>query len=492
MPLDAATLDAARWLVSYRQRRGDNDDEEGQGLLQRLHDADQTRRVAMFEHQTARREQRASDNHKKKLDRHAFQILLAACHDAETAAHQEWKRMLYRLPNYVDTEIIASYPPWLDEASSFQKKKKKPKAVDHNLPYQLGLYHRVTFTTTAWSARGYELCQALSQYLMAHATATSTSQYATVWTLPSVLPLPDEPHGACLYGDRLADSSHTVLVSPSWMTLVSSKDILAGKSFLDRQLPRHYLLTGPVVGPDGAVPTESNPWRDHLATDTYLHVLVVTGPSLTADSRPMQLDLLQQWQTTLAALLPTTTTSNHYGWHTVGVPPAQLEPYESSRMVLQVTDDKTKSTTTLVSVSNLESYASLGVRHGTTKEPLHMVLVQVAPVSVLVHVMVEFGGGASAATTNDDTTFTVPSCLSVADRVWHVQRKVVVGKGGKRTVQSISQPLSSPDEKPSSLVLSKQQIQQSIMNAGMVKPTKEQILGEALTCPFGFLPFYEK
>lgn len=527
MPLDLNSLDVPRWLASYSQRQyftnADNCNdaiEEGtklqaqqgqaQALMQALQDADTQRKASMVQHQNERRKKRQEARQQQsKIDRQLWQERIAIFKTKEQQAQQAFQQILETLPNYVDHEIINEYPTLTTNTPSSTLKVPSSLVMDHNPAYEMAVYERIHDKTVVWSRRGTMLCHALAQHIIHNINLHDKN--VSEWEMPHNMAWEHDTR-ALSFASTNTTTDEDSTMAQSWEVLAASSAV-ANQSLLDRQLPRLHILRGHRNNNPNQQDTWSDrhvfmshvqqrPWFQLLATDQYINVLVVAGPNLT-DSRPLQIRLVRQYQDTLQKLLPT-TQRGETKWTTVAAAAQNLLPYESSRLLLQAAsnnrNDKGKRQSakqiyyTLVSVSNLESYVSLQLRHSTTNEPLHILLVKFAPMAIILDWMVS-----ETAWENKQTVFRVPPCLSP----WvpteeggqiSVQRKVVLGKNGKRSIQTVkSQSKTRVEKLVSGATSIRKQTQRFLpwdVTSGTV--TEEQIRGEALTCPFGFLPLHKK
>jgi hypothetical protein len=401
--------------------------------------------------------------------------------------------------------------------------------LDDNPLYELQLYERWTPDRVVWTHQGRQLQRAVLEYLTAASVThgkTETLVDAHIWELPSTLPLSMDVvrrFGGEGNMEESGESSHRQtpdaaslqIDAPSWMALLEQN--LAQHSLTDKQLPVVHVLTGPIVAdatPRAEGLSQRSAWYRALASDMYLTCVVVTGPSLVADSRPLQHTLAQQWQSTLAALYtdhPSSTRTIQ-----INVTPAQdLHAYESSRLVLCVVDKHKSSQHTaddrdnipLVSIANLESYGSRSLKHQATHEALHVLLVQVAPLSVLLDGLVR----ATASTvypqeTDEVTVWKVPTVVHAYTTVqmYPIVRRMVLNKKGRRTLQMVERTqaerkttdpnttrattTTTTHETPAAATATSRL---RVLSNGVPSPSRQQIQAEALASPYEFLPFYK-
>lgn len=470
----------------------------------------------MAEHQQARRQRKQSTKQHQqqkdgKIERQVWQQRIAVLKATEEQTQKAFREMLKDLPNYVDDKIIQDFPV-VEKSKKASPILKIPSnlAIDHNPMYEMTLYERISDSAVAWTQQGTILSHALSQYILEsfHAKYSNLS----VWEIPHVMPL-DNPNQQ----QFATDDTHT---SNSWAVLASSTNI-SSQPFLDRQLPCFHLLKGPTninTNNNGTwkdthimynVHQENVAWYKQLVTDQYISILAIAGPNLSVDSRPLQVELVQQCHSIFRQLLlpesgRLSCIENEVSWKTVAVAAQDLQPYESSCLLLQVTpsnpsNEENKQTgkqrcKTLVSVSNLESYASSQLKHGNTKETLHVVLIQFAPMALILDWMVRAKGW-------DDSTlsFRVPPCLipwTAAQESEEIcfRRKILLGKNGKRSLKAMPTPEQTREKKADDVSVAVKQKTNTIVprEATSGRVTREQIWGETLSSPFGFLPFHNR
>jgi hypothetical protein len=308
------------------------------------------------------------------------------------------------------------------------------------------------------------------------------------------------------------------------------EETLAQQSFTDKQLPVLHVLTGPIDVANKATSPEKElrlpAWYHALASDSYLTCVVVTGPSLVADSRRLQHEIAQQWQAILSALYkpdhPSSSSSSTRAIQIEAMPAPDLQAYESSRLVLRVgnphNNHSDQHTTTygrddsrpLVSIANLESYGSRSLKHQATHEALHVLLVQVAPLSVLLDGLVRATSPPPSSTghpppeTNQaSTTWKIPTVLLAYTtvRAYPIVRRMVRNKKGRRTVQIVQRAVAFEKKTADLNATATTTIaadgaapratasRNRILSNGLSAPSRHEMQAEALTVPFDFFPF---
>lgn len=242
-------------------------------------------------------------------------------------------------------------------------------------------------------------------------------------------------------------------------------------------------------------------WHQRLAVQEQLQILAVTGPSLEADSRPLQRRIMERVRDLFEQLLKNDSddeddddnNDNNDSSSTAAavriraVPAAELLPMESSRLVVQgFLPPLFEKPVCLAYLSNLQDYCTGSeLRHGTTKEALHVLHGMICSAAETMEWMCQ-----NRAT---PLSISVPRVLACAlERIVYTRTVVVSHKNGKRLVRDIvvaagdshddtndvtNKPEAPPEETQSGA--------QQLTNLSVTR-----IRAEALSSPFGFLPFY--
>ena len=331
--------------------------------------------------------------------------------------------------------------------------------------------------------------------------------------------------------------SDSSLCGSHWETVLQS---LEGTTLYDRVLPQcHFLYsascrmsqcfpcsTSPAMPPKHTAKQKKqqqqqpHEWLECLESP-HVEGLFLTGPSLSADSRPLQVQWMEWLQSFYTNLIVTSTTQDmdpsSQCMQVIAVPPSQLEAFEASRLVLVGTLPHSKQTIELAYLSNLLDYCSLDIRHGNSpqasvqqttaknhngddKVPIHRNHKVVTKTAASVHVVRGVLCRSANAMAwmlawnyhhdpNQNTAHVVlPQSIQqhlfrTPPKIPIVRRKRVNGKG-KTIVEHVSVTKSpNPTTKGAQPRVDKLVVPNQRL-------TKDQIRAEALSCPFFFLPFY--
>jgi len=258
------------------------------------------------------------------------------------------------------------------------------------------------------------------------------------------------------------------------------------------------------------------PWFEAIESD-QVEVLFLTGPSLSVDSRPLQLHWIQLLQNFFQSLI-VNQQSPYAGFNldnlfcVEALPPSQLDAEESSRVVLfgklpAGTNDKIE----LACLSNLLDYISPDIRHGNSTMRTTKNNKSAATITASVHVVsgilcthsktlawiTAWNASVAKESENQPSGVVLPESLhnddslSLASRktpqsaasqpqtIIPYVRRIRVNAKGKKTVETLSQGKESSQQKD-----------HTKRSTGLPQPSREQILMEAQSCPFFFLPMY--
>lgn len=437
----------------------------------------------------------------KERDAYKFQVrkgliteksTLKKLEDRLTVSQTTVQELLWRLPNWVDFDILQEYadsPPNEYHVTRYKCGDNEQSKFSQDPLFCAQCFEELG-NTAALVGSGIQFASATNQYIVnsLQTFLGDLSKDVSHWNLPSSLELLTTHQYHDLWGccgtskckacpSHVAESTKPQLLSvPSWFTLLRNQN----GTYWDRQLPKTSLLFCTTLNNDDQVDKrevatrlgKKEPWYQRLAVQEKIQFLVVTGPSLHADSRPLQrriikclLDLFQQL---LENEAPTTIRVR-------AIHPAALMPMESSRLIVEGYLPPEKPVC-LAYLSNLRDYCTgHDLRHGTTKESLHVLQGTICSTAGTM----EWIGRNRA----DPSSFTLPRVLvhaALPERLLYT-RKVVVNKKGKRFVKTIA--VSFDD--------GKRNVEGHCDAVGLpVQPTVEQIQAEALSSPFIFLPFH--
>ena len=254
-------------------------------------------------------------------------------------------------------------------------------------------------------------------------------------TSPSCVPVEDyHAMRGCIGEGCLACGRTVVDAAPFWMPLLQQS-----AKYFDKQLPKVALYH-----------ERGGSWEDET-----LQVVAIVGPSLSADSRPFQQQWMQRLQTLYQALAPTATLA----LRTV----SSLAFHESSR--IELVSKLGSETVVLASLSNLQDYASVYLKHGSSKGRPHVLIGKVCTWKTTMDWMLQFAAL--------DDNIVLPRALGGTEEIPYIRRIVRAARGGRKRVEALPQP---PNDR---------------ITADLpLQPTPDHIRHEALSSPFDFLPFY--
>ena len=317
--------------------------------------------------------------------------------------------------------------------------------------------------------------------------------------------------------------------TPGWQMILHS---LKGETMYDRSLPQCHFFYGKkgdaLLAQQSTSTAKSKKkksklaWLDDIESNA-VEVLILTGPSLSVDSRPLQLQWLHNVIEFYASLLHGTTGNDNSNLHNMNdlfdvyiVPPDQLKSCESSKIILygklpQVSDtSKSKQSSSndsriaLASLSNLQEYESGDIRHGNSTlrsgHNQYNTATLTAAVQVIQGTLCRTANTVAwmAAWNAQSRGLVLPPSLakmykktgpvdpSVSVSTHHATipyvRRVRTNAKGKRSVENFdvtNQAKKKGNKKECGTRL-----------GAVAQPSVEQIRMERLTCPFFFLPFH--
>jgi len=326
----------------------------------------------------------------------------------------------------------------------------------------------------------------------------------------------------------------------TWKALLQAQH---GSTLWDRQLPQIHLLqctttddaprvlenhqqetTTHITHQRSNKKQQRTPWFHKLQPAKQIQILALTGPSLAADSRPLQRQLMEQVLDLYQQLASSTATTTHGDVKQSlvrirAVPAQELLPMESSRLVVEgwtattanATNNKrtkrqeSSSPVCLASLSNLQDYCTndtkhCKIRHGT-KENLHVLQGTLCRVGEVMEWLCQTHATAAGVE--------LPRPLRVGKQqqleqqlsfnkssqqpqlLPYTKKVITSAKGGKRIVVEVPFSPTTTAPSPSSSSLSEQQ-KKTTSDANNNNPTTMRIHTEALSSPFNFLPFYHR
>lgn len=368
----------------------------------------------------------------------------------------------------------------------------------------------------------------------------AASDYHDQWGCPS-----NDPCAACRRGteasittatDASAIAAATVAV-PSWITLLSRLRQQESGVYWDRQLPKVFLLSCTSTAAGGGSSSSDHcvdkndraaatgrgrgkkseasaarAWPERLAVRERLRFVALTGPSLAADSRPLQGRIADRVRALYLALLrerPDGADDEDGGGsgnraaavRIRALAASELRPMEASRLVVEGYVAADRPPVGLACIANLLDYGTRQAwRHGATKEGLHVLRGTVCDAAATM----EWLAAVAAAdhTTTARTGLALPRALGLGDRRLPYTRRVVVSQHGKRLVEDVVVVVNDGDDDDNTtngdravVVVPRPPPPPPLPDRRgdarpTAPPTPERIRAEARSSPFGFLPFY--
>jgi hypothetical protein len=378
------------------------------------------------------------------------------------------KRALQRLANFVDEVLLQEFQKTVPNHPT------QPRDIPRDPFYCVMGYD--DWTTHAVLTRlGLDLAGELQRYILSSLNSTLRSE--TVFELPDSFAVSQDRHRD-VYGyehdrmDRYPKDLPVDVNTPSWVTMLDLHH--KGKTYWDRQLPLINILsvtgtkpfTPLTVREDKGKPRTKTSWYQQLTVSNSIQLVAITGASLESDSRPLQKEIMQKVQVLYQSLAPESARM-----HVRASPVSELSFNESSRLVLESFVGKEKRALCLASVSNMHHYTSSEIRHGSTGQRVHVLVAHISSIPATLEWIFQHG-----ATTSEVNIPKVLQSTTIPGTIPY-RRKVTLSKSGRRIVQDIASPA---------------------VNVGHVAqppfgmPTIDEIRAEALSSPFGFLPFYSK
>ena len=508
---------------------------------------------------------------------------------------------LCQLPNYVDIDIspddhdfftkdedkktqggttiarVHDEPP-----NSRRKDNSRSRQLQEDVLFCIGGYEYLDHETVVWTDAGCELQQAFQraweewlldvkqqqqQHQQRHPLPDvnldqeqSTTLMTTLrqWRFPaSVMEVNNSAWEAVLHSmkgtslyDRVLPQCHLVYSCGSSTNQNIDKVRRNGGKLLlqpEQKQEQQQPTNGPQSSSRKQQPGKrKQQWYEDIQSEVVEGVFL-TGPSLTADSRPLQLHWMKVLQSFYHSLIVTrTSTTNeedighnestsctHNQWtDIVAVPPSELDPSEASRLVLLGKQPSTHEMIELAYMSNLQDFCSLDIRHGnstlqsvrsssttttctnngSSTKAVTMVAKWTASVHVVRGLMSRHSNSIAWMlawnkkrdddskddknnNTSNSSYVVIPPRLQKHMPLHHAKtipfvRRRRVSINGKHFVEQLTSTNPSPatrknrDDQNGSAITFSSTTQQRL--------SKEQIHMEALSCPFFFLPFFFK
>lgn len=486
----------------------------------------------------------------------------------------ELEVVLEKLPNWIDHEIFQAketeipvtnrqHEHDLDRNYDTNKTGNGERPLGLSIPHDpvfcIGGYERMPFNNVILTGPACRMTSLLTQYFLESLEHTPSlywidhngKQSVQRFDLPACIPVV-----ASTGTEHANDLSRTI---PSWQYLLQSQH---GTVLWDRQLPcvhllhchgidqqdirhpfhkKHYSHT---ARKGHRTTTTTMPWYQQYMSSTLsgcsqqIQFLILAGPSLECDSRPLQQQLMKHIRSMYQQLLPTdednTYANNHCSLQIRAIPSHQLTFMESSRLVLEASWSQASpsgrnkcsrrhpQSMELAHLSNIQDYYCNNnndnaksnrkghnknqtfngccIRHGTTHEGLHVVHGTILHSAMALEWLCQV-----RATTHGVAIPNIllqgqeqqhnPESLGLDTTVYNYIRQIVSKKGGKQVVQDLH--LSQSKSITTTVDLSRPLITKATngifanLNPS-VAPTPERIQSEALSLPFpsSLLPFY--
>ncbi|GKZ00184.1 hypothetical protein MPSEU_000971400 [Mayamaea pseudoterrestris] len=487
---DESLWNALELSLELRGATANDDDDEPSLLVAQLRQAHGDTRRAKQQLELYRSQYKR----KQVTDRHKLQNLELSFRQAEDTSNH----ILSRVPNYVDSEI----PTFIDKddesewqtADNQQTRTHNDETVNQ-IMFCIGGYEQLG-THIILTGRGRGLLQAMEQYMIESCQEMPAVVKSEVLDMPLMLPI-----DAASYQKRcgvvspfhqcLSDGS---IMAPSWMSLVEHH-LPLNDTYFDRSLPQSFLLSCTDCmhrTPPTLQTQRQSSWYRDLPLHQDLQVLLVTGPSLSIDSRRLQISWMEHLRDVYQQLAPTSRLRIR------SIQPADLSSAEASRLVLESYMPTTGSaisssskvdnqlTIELASTSNLLDYCSDGLKHGNSmdKGNVHLLHGSVCNVGFAVEWMLQH----CKTVDHGCQGILLPNCIQHGAEI-NFCRRFIKKKGGKQFVQAIPLPAQQAVVAPTS-----GHDANATFGSGsddVCGPTIERIRKEAASCPFDFLPFYK-
>lgn len=399
-----------------------------------------------------------------------------------TARHGELQAQLQEsleaLPNFVLQE------DWRDSKTEGEDNfdgEETTSTQKESLLFALGGYEEFGNRSVVLTDVGASIVRAVDLYADSHWKKQLIEQLASSfrqWKLPGVVEM-DSKFVYSMMGRRNVQIEKTKLSAPSWISLLQQQH--SGSKYFDRQLPIIHLLScssssesPSLIEDDREVirrrtwcRKRRRPWHQQLCTDELdrWEILVLTGPLWEADARPIQ-------EKTIQTIIDFFQKLGDGKVSARVLDAEELLPAEAARVVVEGYCDG--ETVCLGYLSAFLDYNANGInlRHGGTQQGLCVLHGALCSVPETVDWMLQ-----QQWQQEDTKGVFLPECLlrkntSLSSRSLPLIRRVVTSrKGGKKIVMPINKAKSTGKSD---------------------KVTADEIRFEAASCPFDFLPFYNR
>jgi uncharacterized FlaG/YvyC family protein len=444
-------------------------------------------RQAQFEARQAKHQVELHRNQMKiKKEQASDKEVLQKLKDNLRQAQGELNDLLFRIPNYIDTEIHTMIEndtekeiQQEDMVTKNNNKSRKDGDIVEQLMFCIGGYERLG-RATALTQRGTNLFGAVEQWMIQSCHEMSEMVMTESFELLAMLPMDTATYQRQCGATSSPQNHHLddTIMAPSWISLVEHH-LARDEAYFDRSLPQAYVLTCRDAVCHDSLPFKSSrqsAWYQDLSIQHNIQILSMTGPSLALDSRRLQIAWMNHLRNAYQQLAPKSRLQIR------SVPVSALSPNEASRLVLEGFMPHDIKPIQLASLSNLLDYCSAGLRHGNSidKRNVHLLQGSVCRVGLAVEWMLQH-----CQLGENHDGIVLPDCLEHQATISFC-RRIVKKKDGRQFVQSIS----IPKPLPAATNVSDQYETLIFGDDTTMAMTPERIRLEAASCPFDFLPFY--
>lgn len=445
-----------------------------------------------------------------------------------------------KLPNWVDLDLLENFDGGNDHLQGGREKnstsdESQCETTPEDPLFCLGGYQELgsDHDCVVLTGPGCELEAALASFFQDSLQSVALNCAVKRYNLPATLPQADK--------EGLVDRE-----IPAWKALLQAQH---GSTLWDRQLPQIHLLQCTSINSvekhcktkthstqqQSKKKQQRNPWFQKLQPAKQIEMLALTGPSLTADSRPLQRQLMECVLGLYRQLASTNDTHRGRADKSLrirAVPAHELLPMESSRLVVEGWTTTTTTTATnkkkskrqdsssspfcLASLSNLQDYCTndterCKIRHGgsTAKECVHVLHGTLCRIGEAMEWLCQTKATASGVALppplgvgqqQKQQRLPFNNGSSSQPQLWPYTRQIITSvKSGKRIVVEVA----TNSTNTASSFLEKQKERHDVAssddndddddedNNNNNKRAAARIRGEALSSPFNFLPFYQ-
>lgn len=419
---------------------------------------------------------------KQVTDKDKLQELKAACRKASDNLQQ----LLYMIPNYLDLSIRSR----LDDDNEQEitrtaindhgKIQNSDQSLNQTM-FCIGAYESISENLFALTERGTGILEGIRKYMLSSCSRIPEIKLFKTFELPVAIPLDmmvqqSRCGSTAPPQSRLSDG---MIMTPSWLALLEHH-LTREEHYFDRVLPQGFILDCREMQQNASPSAQrsmASLWYEKLSIRQEIQVLLVVGPSLSVDSRPLQLTWMHQIREFYLRLAPRAILKIR------STEPSKLMQHEASKLVLEgYLPQSGNQIIQLATLSNLLDYCSQGLRHGNSidKRCVHLLVGTVCHVGLASEWMIQH-------CVHGHESIHLPSFVS-PEKVIPFCRRIVRKKGGRQYVQTLPTPAHPPVQDSGSIV--ERESIPIISDPPFRQPTMERIKQEAASCPFDFLPFY--